>query len=203
MTEPHAVVVLAAGGSQRLGRPKQTLRIGGKSALAHVLEIAAATKPERIVVVLGANAEHLSTQLDGIGFGELTCVVNPYWQEGMASSLRLAANELAMWTGRTLILACDQPRLTTTHLQRLLDGANTNPGSDIASAYAGIIGIPALVRASTLALATLLQGDRGLRQLWKSPGASVIGIDASELAFDIDTPADLSAAIDAGWVDRQ
>ena len=202
MTEPHAVVVLAAGGSRRLGRLKQTLTINGKSLLAHVLQLAAATTPERIVVVLGANAEQLSPLLDGVVFDRLTCIVNHEWQAGMSSSLRVAANELATWNGRTLVLACDQPRLTITHLQSLLDAATANPDHDIASAYADAIGIPALVRASTLASTVKLQGDSGLRRLWKSQSADVIAIDAPELAFDIDTPADLAAAIDAGWVDR-
>ena len=203
MTEPHAVVVLAAGGSQRLGRPKQTLRINGKSLLAHVLQLAAATTPERIFVVLGANAEQLTPLLDGVVLDKLTRVVNDEWHEGMSSSLRLAANELATWKGRTLVLACDQLRLTITHLQSLLDAANANPNHDIASAYADTIGIPALVRASTLASTATLQGDSGLRRLWKSQDAEVIAIDAPELAFDIDTPADLAEAIDAGWIDRQ
>lgn len=203
MTEPHAVVVLAAGGSRRLGRPKQTLTINGMSLLQHVVELAVATKPARIVVVLGANAEKLSPLLERIVFATLGCVVNREWQEGMASSLRFAANELATWTGPTLVLACDQPRLRVEHLQALLDAAIANPDSDIASAYADTIGIPALVRASTLSLAATLHGDSGLRRLWKSSDAAVIGIEARELAFDIDTPADLADAIEAGWIDDQ
>ena len=203
MSEPHAVVVLAAGGSQRLGRPKQTLTINGVSLLKHVVELALATRPERIVVVLGANAEQLAPLLDGVVLEKLACVVNHDWQEGMASSLRVAANELATWTGRTLMLACDQPRLSDEHLQALLDAAIANPDSDIASAYADTIGIPALVRPSILSLAATLQGDSGLRHLWNSRDAAVTRIEAPELAFDIDTPADLADAIDAGWVDDQ
>lgn len=203
MAERHAVVVLAAGGSKRLGRPKQLLTIAGKSLLVHALELAAATAPERIVVVLGAAAEQLAPLLDGFSFGNLTPVMNRDWQEGMASSLRLAAHELAAWPGQTLILACDQPRLRVEHLHALLSAATVNPDNDIASAYADTVGVPALVRASTLAQANALQGDSGLRRLWKSPTANVIGIDASELAFDIDTPADLADAVDAGWIDDQ
>lgn len=202
MVEPHAVIVLAAGGSARLGRPKQALTIGGKPLLTHVLELSAATKPDRIVLVLGANTKQLSPLFDGVAFEKLTCVVNDGWQEGMASSLRVSASELAAWPGRTLILVCDQPRLRIGHLQALLDAGRANPDRDIASAYADTIGTPALVRASTLAQAATLRGDRGLRQLWKSPDAAVIGIAALELAFDIDTSADLADAIDAGWIDE-
>lgn len=203
MAERHAVVELAAGGSQRLGRPKQTLTIAGKSLLLHALELAAETAPERIVVVLGAHAEQLSPLIDGFAFEKLGCIVNRDWQEGIASSLRLAAHELAGWPGRTLILACDQPRLRVEHLHALLSASVAYPDHDVASAYADTIGIPALVRASTLAQASTLQGDSGLRRLWKSPTANVIGIDAPELAFDIDTPADLADAIDSRWIDRQ
>ncbi len=203
MAEPHAVVVLAGGGSTRLGRPKQTLTINGKPLLVHALELAAGTAPERIVVVLGADADQLAALLDRIAFDNLTCVVNHQWQEGMASSLRLAADALATWPGRTMILACDQPRLRIGHLQSLLATANARRDNDIACAYADTIGIPALVRASTLAQASNLRGDSGLRRLWQSPDAAVIAIDAPELAFDIDTPADLAEAIKAGWIDRQ
>ncbi|MEO7917538.1 MAG: nucleotidyltransferase family protein, partial [Dokdonella sp.] len=178
MAESHAVVVLAAGASARLGRPKQLLTIGGNPLLVHVLELAAATKAEHIVVVLGANAEQLAPLVDAALFKQVACIVNPEWQEGIATSLRRAASELVDRSGRTLILGCDQPRLHAEHLVAMLEAATRNPDHDIASRYNDVVGIPALVRASTLAQSNILRGDRGLRALWRDAPDDVITIDA-------------------------
>lgn len=202
MRQRHVAIVLAAGGSQRLGRPKQWLTINGESLLARCVRLATETAPERIIAVLGAHAAALREELEHAGIANLHCIDNPSWHEGMASSLRAAAAELADWQGRSLIIACDQPRLTAGHLHALLDAARSHPDHDIASAYADAIGIPALIRATSLRASRALHGDRGLRALWRDPAARVHSVVAEELAFDIDTPDDLQHAIDAGWVDR-
>lgn len=202
MSQGHVAIVLAAGGSQRLGRPKQLLTINGETLLARCVRLAAETAPERIIVVLGAHAAAMREQLQHVAIANLRCIDNPSWQQGMASSLQAAAAELADWDSRSLLLACDQPRLTPSHLHALLTAARSHPDHDIASAYADAIGIPALIRATSLQAARNLHGDRGLRALWRDPSARVHSIRADELSFDIDTPQDLQHAIDAGWVER-
>lgn len=194
----HAAVILAAGGSRRLGQAKQLLPVDGRPLLARIIEQVAATAPAQLIVVLGADADRMRDALPDIARSSLQVLDNPDWQEGLASSLRLAAQTLAHWTGSTLIVGCDQPQLAVAHLQVLLARQQTEPSRDIATRYADVVGIPALVTAATLVQARDLSGDQGLRGMLRG---AALAMDAPELAFDIDTPADLATAIARGWID--
>lgn len=193
----HVGVVLAAGGSRRLGEPKQLLRIGGESLLRRAALQLLATGPRVLVVVLGAQAERLRDELTGL---PVQVVVNGDWSQGMASSLRLAAATVG---GRpqvdTLLVGVDQPALDTAHLQRLLQRAARHPGVDVLSGYAGIAGIPALLRPATFALVDGLHGDHGLRALLRERMTEVV--EHPGLAQDLDTQDDLARARAAGWLD--
>ena len=107
-----SVLLLAAGSSKRLGRPKQVLSYHGTDLLTHSLREATASRVMPVLVVLGAYAAQLKEAID---FEGAEVVVNPEWEEGLASSLRLAAATLASTradsSSTCLLLACDQPAL--------------------------------------------------------------------------------------------
>ncbi|WP_206412747.1 NTP transferase domain-containing protein, partial [Lysobacter enzymogenes] len=109
-----AAVLLAAGASRRLGRPKQLLRRDGETLLRRGARLALASAAARTVVVLGARADALRGELDGLA---VEIVLNPDWQDGMAASLAAAARALAGFDGAVLVLACDQPALELAHLR--------------------------------------------------------------------------------------
>src|SRR5262245_37158290 len=85
------VVILAAGSSSRLGKPKQLLQYNGKSLLQHAIEAAIKSRANSVVEVLGANAEQISKEIDRSG---INTIINTEWGEGMASSVRTGLNEL-------------------------------------------------------------------------------------------------------------
>lgn len=189
----HDAVILAAGGSQRLGRPKQLLTLDGESLIARVSRLVDATGPGKTIAVLGAYAERLCGQLNGA-----MAVFNPDWATGMASSLRLAAYALAGRHDPVLVVVVDQLALDEAHLVRLLaahDGAR-----DTVTAYGETLGVPAVLRAATLARAAHLRGDTGFRALWSDEAPLAIRADA--LAIDVDTEDDVARAIAAGLLDR-
>lgn len=190
----HDAVVLAAGGSTRLGRPKQLLTIGGETLLQRTIRMAKATCPTRLLVVLGAHAEQLAPLVTGT-----TILFNPTWEEGMSASLRRAATALAGRPYPVLVTVVDQPCLTQEHLEKLFvcyDGS-----CDVVSAYDDALGPPALLRPETMATASSLQGDAGFRRLWAGSHPAAVRRDA--LARDIDTPDDVAAAIAAGLLDEE
>ncbi|MDI1279715.1 nucleotidyltransferase family protein [Methylobacter sp.] len=84
-------IILAAGASSRMGSPKQLLEWRNRPLLEHTIANARAIWGERIVVVLGAHAESIRTTVD---LGAVTSIVNPDWQEGMASSIRAGVQAL-------------------------------------------------------------------------------------------------------------
>ncbi|QQX91559.1 nucleotidyltransferase family protein [Gluconobacter sphaericus] len=194
----HSALLLAAGGSTRLGRPKQILNIGGVPLVRHVAQLLLATRPEHLVVVTGGAEATIKPTLAGL---DVVLVQNEDWQTGMASSLRCGYQALTGSSLPLLITGTDQPRLTEQHLHSLLE--QDAGGKDVIMSYGEDgQGIPVLLSPTTQQHIQDLQGDTGLRQLWKNTQTAPICVCAPELGFDIDTPEQLDAALHAGWIDR-
>lgn len=199
MTAAHAAVVLAAGGSRRLGHAKQLLTRDGETLVHRAARLCAETTPLRLLVVLGAYRNDIVQALAGV---DCEFVVNEEWEQGLASSLKAAAAALAGHAGPTLIVACDQPALEGAHLRRLLDGAAAADLGCAATLHGGAPGIPAVLASSWLGHADELRGDRGLGQRLRGlPADSVWTMTVPELEFDIDNETDLRAGIERGLID--
>lgn len=175
-----ACAVLAAGGSTRMGQPKQLLSVEGEPLIARVLR---ATKSlADVAVVLGANAQEIAGAIP-----DAHILHNPRWSEGMATSLHTAV----YWAQRLqadglLLCTCDQPLLSRAHLERLTQAATT-----AASRYNGALGVPALIEARYFERLLQIEGDRGAAPLLRS-GIEVRAIDWPDGAVDLDTPEDLA-----------
>ena len=192
----HDALVLAAGGSLRLGQSKQLLRSGGETLIRRAVRLVLATLPRRTLVVLGAQSDVLVREIAGFDV-ETTC--NADWREGIASSLRRAHEVLGVCDAPVLVVGVDQLRLTADHLYALLELARCE--GEAATAYAGVFGLPAVIAADTFARSGELRGDLGFRALWRANGRVPGLVDAPELAFDLDTPQALREAVAAGLVD--
>ncbi|HEY4292468.1 nucleotidyltransferase family protein [Luteibacter sp.] len=195
----HDAVILAAGGSRRLGRPKQLLTRDGETLVARVTRLVLATRPDRTIVVVGARCNEVATTLAAF---DVQIIVNELWSTGMASSVRLAAAELAGRGRATLVTVVDQPALEASHLSALLsahEDAAHEDDRDTVTAYGNAAGIPAILRACTLSRAIELEGDMGFRGLFSD--MTPRSVRADELDDDLDDDADLRRAIAAGLVD--
>jgi CTP:molybdopterin cytidylyltransferase MocA len=175
-----AAVVLAAGSSRRLGRPKQEVRLGGETLLERTVRVAHLASLCPLYVVLAASH---AAGLDG----RVTVLRNPDAGEGMAASIRVGvAAAVAAGVCGVVILACDQPAVTAEHLRAIAKGQN----EVIASEYAGRKGVPAYFPASVFGELLKLRGDIGARELLRS--ARALPLPHGEL--DIDTEDDLARA---------
>jgi len=208
---PHCVILLAAGQSRRLGQPKQLLKIQSQPLLRHMTQLALATTPDNISVVVPKIYPEIGQSLEGLA---VDLVPNPTPETGMALSLSLAidAMEAKLIESATtlppdpavIIMGVDQVRLTSAHLQQLLTQYQACEHTLVtASQYAGVIGLPLVVRWSQLlAWQPQLTGDKGLRKLIRAlPESSYSTIDLPELAHDIDTPEQYEEARQQGWLD--
>ncbi|KXV39221.1 hypothetical protein AD942_10640 [Gluconobacter japonicus] len=191
----HNAVLLAAGGSRRLGQPKQLLLKQGMPLVRYIADLLLQTRPNRLIIVTGGSAEVVEATLTDL---PIKICRNPDWETGLASSLQVAAQALQRHSEPVLIAGTDQPCLTLARLNQLLENGERN---NIVSEYRpGALGIPVRLTADTLAKASELQGDKGFRDLWKNN--LPLKITAPELLDDLDTPEQLTEAIRAGWIDQ-
>ena len=184
----HAVILLAAGASTRLGRAKQSIRIDGESLLRRAARALLATVPADGVVVLGHDAASLRTELAGL---DLRCVVADDHAQGLSASLRAGLLALDPRCEAALIALTDQPGLDATHLIVLRDAWRAQPTRAAASAYAGVLGVPAMLPRAWFGELVALCGDIGARALLRDRAQHVVAIEAPALERDIDTPDDL------------
>jgi molybdenum cofactor cytidylyltransferase len=178
-------VILAAGASRRLGRPKQLVELGGETLLRRTVRAAQAGCAP-VLVVVGSRAPEMEAHLAGLA---LTIVANPEWEEGMAASLRCGIAALPPGTEAALFLVCDQLQVDGALVQRLLEAHRAHPGAVVACAYGGGRGIPSIFPARCFPALLELRGDRGARGMLHGDDVVVIPFPGGER--DVDGPEDL------------
>ena len=183
-------VVLAAGESRRLGRPKQLVRWRGESLITRSVRAAQAVCGRRVVVVLGAHRDAIERELEPLS---PVLALNPHWTEGLASSLRVGIAALPPSCEAALLQSCDQPRVPVRALQALAQCWRENPDHAIASAYANTVGIPAVLPARLFTRLKTLSGDQGARAVLRAEGARLERLPVPEAAFDVDDEDTLCA----------
>ena len=187
-----AAIVLAAGGSRRLGQPKQLLMFGGETLLARVIRLANEAGAAPVLAVLGAQHEKIRAE---VALSDADVVINENWEQGIASSIHEGVSALqaaAPGISGALILSCDQPRLTAAHLRALIDGFNAQAEpSIVSSTYAGVLGIPAVFPRSLFPDLFALSGDKGARSLLNQPPCPLLAQPFEGGEVDIDLPANL------------
>lgn len=184
------IVILAAGPSSRLGQPKQLIKWQGEPLLRLMVQIALQTSAGHIVVVLGAHAEKIIHILDG---KPVHVTINTQWPDGIGSSIRHAVRIIKQnfaHTKAVIFMVCDQPFLTTEHLQKLINHYLSYGSPIIASFYNGIAGVPALFDKAFFNKLLQLKPDEGAGKIIRSSLQTAF-IDFPEGKFDIDTSADL------------
>jgi molybdenum cofactor cytidylyltransferase len=188
-----AAIVLAAGASRRLGQPKQLLMLGGEALLERAIRLAGEAGAAPVLTVLGANREVI---LAAIELNRAVPVINNDWEHGIAASIQAvleSVDAIAPNAMAALILSCDQPRLTATHLRELIEAfaAQTEPPI-VASAYAGVVGIPAVFPRLVFPHLIALRGDQGARAILAQPPCPLIAVPFPGGEVDIDQPEDLA-----------
>ncbi len=185
-----AIILLAAGSSSRLGKPKQLLMYEGKTLLQHSLQVAVDTGMQPLVAVIGANADLVKKEVENQA---VAVCMNEDWQEGMASSIRNGLQRLlkeAPETNAAIIMVCDQPFVTTKLLMGLVKKYQQTGKPIIASNYDNILGTPALFDKTIFAALLELKGDTGAKKIIKENQDWVESVNFPLGKIDIDTEAD-------------
>jgi molybdenum cofactor cytidylyltransferase len=187
---PTAIILLAAGCSSRLGRPKQLLPYGKHTLLRHAADTAMAAGLGPVMIVLGAVENECRPELSGL---PVTILSNPIWEEGMGGSIAVGARHLdEAQCCAAIVMLCDQPGITPAMLRALASDYRRSGKSMVASSCDGVLGPPALFAAQHFPQLRSLRGSEGARSLFQN-AANISSVVCPEAAWDIDTEADAAA----------
>jgi molybdenum cofactor cytidylyltransferase len=187
-------IVLAAGESRRMGRPKQLLQFKGETLLRRASRAAIEAGCEPVIVVLGNRSDEFATELANLPVNvTVNVTVNATWASGIGSSIRVGLQrilEISPASDALLIMLCDQPLIDATILRQLIATYRQSSKAICASSFARTIGPPVVVGREFFPKLANLADDRGAKEIWLKHPES-FGIFACEAAAaDIDTPAD-------------
>lgn len=193
-----AGIVLAAGNSTRMGRPKQLLPFRGKTLLEHAIHSVQAAGCSGTLVVAGASLADIAGIVRA---SEAVLVENAGWKEGIASSIRAgikAAIALQEDIPAVLLTLADQPLVTPTVLQRIVERFRAGYTLAAASEYAGQIGVPAIFSRALFPELISLSGSQGAKQVLLRHSSQVQRVPAPEAALDVDSPTDYDNLLATG-----
>ncbi|HEU4507465.1 MAG TPA: nucleotidyltransferase family protein [Pyrinomonadaceae bacterium] len=185
-------MILAAGSSSRMGRPKQTLQFQGESLLRRAAMAALDARCRPVVVVTGAHAELSRRELDQLDVHE---AFNGDWESGMGSSVRAGIERLISIEARVsavVLLLCDQPHVTSHVVSDLVVAHRTTGRPIVASAYGESFGVPAIFSSTLFPELTQLAGSSGAKQIIKRHASETYFLQFPEGEVDVDTPDDFS-----------
>lgn len=188
MTKAVRVLIPAAGSSSRLGTNKQLVACGGEALLRRAVQRALAAGCPDVTVVTGFAADVTGSAVAGLG---CRLVHNPYWEQGLGSSIAAGVSALADDGSALLVLLPDQFEVSAAHLARLVKQHDLAPQNLVASRYGEVLGVPAVFPARFFAELKGLAGQPGARDLFQSHRFETLVLDCPEAALDLDTPADL------------
>ena len=187
-------LVLAAGGSLRLGSPKQLLPYDGTTLLDHALNTARGCAFDQIVCVLGGGAAAIRETVD---FRTVDVVENREFGTGCSSSIAVALNAVDPETDLLVLLLADQPGVTPATVTTLLAGRGTAPLA--ACAYEDGRGHPLAFARSTFDELGALHGDKGVWKLLERRSDDVVDVPVGgRIPTDVDTWEDYRAVLAAG-----
>lgn len=192
-SENCAVILLAAGASSRLGRPKQLLPYKGQSLLANAVDAANDSQGAPVIVVLGANAGEMEREIDQ---KKVHTVVNGEWDTGIASSIRQGLRELekiAPGTNTAILMVCDQPYVTGALLDTLIAKHKNTGKGIVASRYQDAMGTPALFHRRLFDDLLQLNGDMGAKRIFQQRPEEIACVDFEKGHIDVDTEQDYRA----------
>jgi molybdenum cofactor cytidylyltransferase len=191
---PIAVVILAAGGSKRMGgKPKQLLTYQGRSLLRHAAETALESHCRPILAVLGSQAERLRPEMNGL---DAQAVVCKDWTLGMGASIRSGIEAIGVLPevsmSGVIITLCDQPLLTAAHLGQIAALAQAMPGKIVATDYSDDLGVPAFFPRLLFPDLQNMPKEAGAKKIIQRHRDDCLSIPFSDAALDIDTSDDYS-----------
>lgn len=188
-------IILAAGDSSRLGQPKQLLSVGEENLIQRAVRVGLDSQVTPLVVVLGAGAPFIRPHLTTFS---VQMIINRDWQDGIGTSVRVglrALQQLAPNLRAALVMTCDQPKVSATVLQQIVDTYLETKKPVVASRYqddlhADAFGLPALFDQVTFDALYGLDDDQDPRDVLRQYLSETVFLPCPDGACDINLPDD-------------
>jgi len=188
-TPPLPAVVLAAGGSSRMGRTKALIpQAHGGTALRGIVEACRKGGCGEVLVVAGADADAVLAEAEASG---ARGVENGAWKRGRSTSIKAALPHLPPGTGGLLLFPVDHPLVGAEVVSLLREAFEETPSADVVlPVHGGRRGHPVVVAARLFPALALLGDDQPLRDLFHAPGRALleVPVPSDSVLRNIDTP---------------
>ena len=184
-------LVLAAGGSSRLGRPKQLLPYGGATLLDAVIGTARACAFDQLLVAVGGAADDVRA---GVDLSGAEVVVNDAYSTGCSSSIAAALGSLDPRCDVLVLLLGDQPGVSAGTVRALLAGRGDAPLA--VCRYDDGRGHPIAFARSVFGELANLHGDKGVWKLLDRGPVTEVPVPGP-IPLDVDTEEDYAAVLAA------
>jgi len=184
------LIILAAGSSTRMGKPKQLLQYKGESLIHRSVRVGLEANCDPVIVVLGAHSEEVKPEIDTT---KVHIVENIAWEEGIGSSIRYGMSKvlkLEPEIEEVIFMLIDQPMVKADLLKTLMQERKEKGKGIIACAYEETIGVPALFYKTFFPKLLALKGDEGAKKLLYRHRDEVVAVSFPAGAVDIDTLSD-------------
>jgi molybdenum cofactor cytidylyltransferase len=155
-----AGIILAAGGSERLGQPKQLLDWCGRPFVIQVAQTALTAGLDPVIVVTGANQAEVEAALLNL---PVQCVFNSAWVSGQSTSMKVGLDALPDHCDRVMFLLSDQPQLSPLLIRQLIERHNVKRAPITAPMMRERRGNPVLFGRETFEILRSIRGDKGGR----------------------------------------
>lgn len=195
--KPTAGIILAAGMSLRIGRPKQLLNLAGKRMLERVLDTALDSHLARIYLILGYKHRQIMEDLGAkIKHRHLTVVINKNYQNGQSTSLQAGIREIGTDFPAAMFILGDQPLIDSKTLDRLLERFRSSEKNICVPYYKKTRGNPVILSRMFYDAINDLKGDIGARKIIEDHPDQVLRVAVERETFfqDIDTVKDYEYA---------
>lgn len=188
-------LVLAAGESKRMGRPKQLLPFANKTILETVIDRITQSTVDEILVVLGANREQIEEVTKDL---PVKSVYNPRFKEGMLSSVQKGFASLPDDAEAVLIFLGDQPMVPGSVIDQIIRAYRSTKKGIVLPVYDRKRGHPVLISTKYRKDVSHLDPEIGLRELVHNHPEDIleVDLDSSSVLEDIDTPEDYKKLMD-------
>lgn len=189
------IIILAAGASTRLGRPKQTLDFQQKSLVKHAINSALNSQLGPVIVVIGANEKEVLLAIEN---EPVVIAINSNWKDGMSSSIQAGLIKLLQENNNiddVILMVCDQPHVSETILKNLVDTKRSANKPIVACSYRDAVGVPALFDHCFFSALLSLTGEEGGKKILLNNSADTAVILFPGGSVDIDTMEDYEALV--------